>query len=222
MKFIGSIVGRCVKLFSWEEARPTHGVSTAILAATIAEQFNFQIRPTSPITPDLVIKFGDGSVVIDGTLIAIQKFDIYSDGYAAECANTTDAELVSDEIFRWAQADLGFRELIRPPKIIYLSQVTVEFASEFENIFKGWKKLQSLLNGSVQGRYGFSEDVDVYRVHWRGDPRTIVNNTLVSDFWIERKVGEFYSANRWHCHGALPTDEWLRLLEAIEALAISD
>jgi hypothetical protein len=222
VKFIGSTVGRCVKLFAWEEARPTHGVSTAILAAAVAEQFNFQIRPTPPITPDSVIKFGDGSVVIDGAVIAIQKFDIYSDGYAADCANTSDAKLVSDEIFRWAQTDLGFRELIRPPKIIYLSQVTVEFAPEFENIFKAWKNLQSLLNGSVQERYGFSKDVDVFRVHWRGDPNTIVNNTLVSDFWIERKVGEFFSTNRWHCHGPLPTDEWLRLLEAIESLAISD
>lgn len=221
MKFIGSTVGRCVKLFAWEEARPTHGVNSAILAAAVAEQFNFQIRPTSPILPDSVIKFGDGSIVIDGALIAIQKFDIYSDGYAVDCTNTNDAKAVSDEIFKWAQTDLGFRELIRQPKIIYLSQVTVEFAPEFENIFKGWKKLQALLNESVQERYGFNQDVNVYRVHWRSDPNTVVNNTLVSDFWIERKIGEFYSSNRWHCHGALPTDEWLRLLEAIEALAVA-
>jgi hypothetical protein len=221
VKFIGSTVGRCVKLFAWEEARPTHGVNTAILAAAVAEQFDFQIRPTPPISFDAVIKFGEGSAVIDGTPIAIKKFDIYSDGYAVDCTNTTDAKLVSDEIFRWAQTDLGFRELIRPSKIIYLSQVTVEFSPEFENIFKGWKKLQSLLNGSVQERYGISKDVNVYRMQWRGDAHSIVNNTLVSDFWIERKVGEPYSSNRWHCHGALPTEEWLGLLEAIEASAIS-
>jgi hypothetical protein len=221
VKFIGSLVGRCVKLFAWEEARPVHGVNSAILAAAIAEQFNFQVRPKPPITTDAVIKFADGSVVLDGALIAIQKFDIYSDGFAVDCSHTADAKLVSDEIFRWAQTDLGFRELVRPAKIVYLSQVTVEFAPEFEDIFKGWKRLQGLLNGSVQDRYGFNQDVNVHRVQWRGDPHTIVNNTLVSDFWIERKFGEPYSSNRWHCSGPLPTDEWLSLLEAIEGSAIS-
>ena len=111
---------------------------------------------------------------------------------------------------------------MRAPKIVYLSQVTVEFSPEFENLFKGWKKLQGILNGAAQTRYGFTQDVNVYRMHWRGDPHTLVNNVLVSDFWIERKLGEPYAANRWHCHGALPTDEWLRLLEAIEAMAIAN
>jgi hypothetical protein len=76
------------------------------------------------------------------------------------------------------------------------------------------------LNASVQQRYGFNQDVNVHRLQWRGDSHTIVNNTLVSDFWIERKVAESYSSNRWHCHGVLPTNEWISLLEAIEKLAV--
>jgi hypothetical protein len=220
VRLIGSHVGRCLKLFAWEEVRPVHGVNSSILAAAIAEQFNFQIKPTPPILPDTVIKFGDGSAVINGTLIAIQKFEIYSDGFAVDCTNTDDAKLVSDEIFRWDQTDLGFREFIRQPRLIYQSQIIAEFVPEFENIFRGWRKLQNLLNASVQQRYGFNQDVNVHRVHWRGDPHTIVNNTLVSDFWIERKVAEPYSSNRWHCHGVLPTNEWISLLEAVEKLAV--
>lgn len=220
MKVIASNVGRCLKLFSWEEVRPTHGVNSSILAAAIAEQFNFQIKPPPPVLQDTVIKFGDGSAVINGTLIAISKLEIYSDGYAVDCTNTDDAKLVSDELFRWAQTDLGFRHFIREPKLVYLSQITAEFVAEFENIFKGWKKLQNLLNASVQHRYGFDQDVDVFRMQWRGDPFTIVNNILTSDFWIERRAGESFSANRWHCHGVLPTDEWIALLEAIERLAV--
>jgi hypothetical protein len=220
VRLIGSIVGRCVKLFAWEEVRPVHGVNSSILAAAIAEQFNFQIKPTPPILPDTVIKFGDGLAVINGTLIAIHKFEIYSDGFAVDCTNTDDAKLVSDEIFRWAQTDLGYREFIRQPRLIYQSQITAEFDPQFENIFKGWRKLQNLLNASVQQRYGYNQDVNVHRVQWRGDSHTIVNNTLVSDFWIERKVAEPYSSNRWHCHGVLPTNEWISLLEAIEKLAV--
>jgi hypothetical protein len=222
MKLIGSTIGRCVKLFAWEEVRPLHGISGAILAAAVAEQFNFQIRPPVPIPSDAIIKFGDGSVIVNGAMTAIQKLDLYSDGFSVDCSNTDDAKLVSDEIFKWAQTELGYRDFIRPPKIIYLSQVTVEFSPEFENIFKGWKKLQSLLNEKAHQRYGFSQNVDVHRMQWRGDPHTVVNNTLVSDFWIERKAGEAYSSNRWHCHGVLPTDEWLSLLETIEAMAVAD
>jgi hypothetical protein len=222
VKLIASTLGRCVKLFAWEEVRPLHGVNSAILAAAIAEQFNFQIRPTPPVSVDAVIKFGDGVAAINGALIAIQKFDLYSDGFAVDCTNTDDAKLVSDEIFRWAQTDLGFRDFIRAPKIVYLSQVTVEFPPEFENLFKGWRKLQKLLNSSAQQRYGYSQDINVHRMQWRGDPHTIVNNILVSDFWIERKAGEPYSSNRWHCHGVLPTAEWLALLQNIENLAVTD
>jgi hypothetical protein len=222
VKLIASTIGRCVKLFAWEEVRPLHGVNSAILAAAIAEQFNFQTRPKPPVPLDAVIKFGDGVAAINGALIAIQKFDIYSDGFAVDCTNTDDAKLVSDEIFRWAQTDLGFRDFIRAPQIVYQSQVTVEFSPEFENLFKGWKKLQELLNSSAQQRYGFSEDINVHRMQWRGDPQTLVNNVLVSDFWIERKAGEPYSSDRWHCHGVLPTAEWLALLQDIENLAITD
>jgi hypothetical protein len=222
MKLISSNVGRCIKLFSWEEIRPIHGINSSLLAAALSEQFTFQVRPPTPIPPDMVVKFAEGLANIGETLIAIQKVDFYNDGFSVDCSNTDDAKLVSDEIFKWAQTSLGFKDFIRPAKVIYLSQLTVEFAPEFENIFRGWRKIQKLLNDSTQQRYGFDEDINVHRVHWRGDAHTVLNNNLVSDFWIERKVGEPYSSNRWHCHGVLPTDEWVSLLEKIESLAISD
>jgi hypothetical protein len=222
VKLIGSTIGRCVKLFAWEEVRPLHGISSAILAAGVAEQFNFQGSPPIPIPTDAIVKFTDGTVIINGSVIAIQKLDLYSDGFSVDCSNTDDAKLVSDEIFKWAQINLGYRDFIRLPKIVYLSQVTVELAPEFENLFKGWKKLQGILNEIAHKRYGFSQNVDVHRMQWRSDPHTVVNNTLVSDFWIERKAGEPYSSNRWHCHGVLPTDEWLSLIETIEAMAIAE
>jgi hypothetical protein len=222
VKLIGSTSGRCVKLFSWEEVRPVHGINSALLAAAVAEQFNFQVRPTPPIPADAVVKFGDGSVVLNGAVIAIQSLTLYSDGFSVDCANTDDAKAVSDEIFRWAQTDLGYRDFIRPPQVVYISEVTVEFAPEFENIFKGWSRLQGVLNGAAQARYGFTQDINVHRMHWCGDPHTVLNNTLVSEFRIERKVGEPFAENRWHCHGVLPTDEWLKLLEVIESMAIRD
>ena len=171
---------------------------------------------------DAAVKFADGSIEIDGALIPIQKFDLYSDGYAVECSQTDDAKCVSDAIFNWAKTDLAYREFVRPPKIIYQSQVIVEFAPGFENLFKTWKRIQSILNESVQNRYGFDQDVSAYRVQWRGDAQTIVNNVLVSDFWIERKLGEPYSSNRWVCTGPLPLADWLALLEVIENLALTD
>jgi hypothetical protein len=221
VKVISSTAGRCIKLFAWDEVRPVHGITPTLLARAVTEQFNFQIKPSGPAPQDMG-KFGDGSIVVDGALIAIQKFDIHSDGYAVECTNTDDAKLVSDEIFRWAKTDIGYKDFVRQPQIIYISDVTVEFDPEFENIFRGWKKLQSLLNGSAQGRYGFDQNINMYRAQWRGDAFTIVNNLLVSDFWIERRIGEPYTSNRWHCHGPLPTSEWLSLLESIEGLAISE
>lgn len=221
MKFIGSNGGRCTRLFSWEEIRPTHGITPSLLAAVVTERFQFQVRPPHPVPQDTLLKFADGSVVIDGTLIPFMKLDVYSDGYAVECNNTDDAKLVSDELLKWAQTDLGFRDFVRPPQVVYQSQVLVEFDPGFENIFRSWKKIQSLLNASTQERYGFSGSVDVLRLHWRGDSHTIVNNNLVSDFWIERKVTESHSSNRWICTGVLPLNDWLDLLEAIEALAIS-
>lgn len=222
MKFIGANGGRCLKLFAWEEVRPPHGITSIILIPAIAEKFNFQVKPTPPVPMDAVIKFADGLLELDETLIPILKFDLYSDGFAVDCSQTDDAKLVSDEIVRWAQTELGYRDFIRPPQVIYQSQVIVEFAPEFENIFKAWKRMQDLLSKSVQSRYGFSQDVNAFRLQWRGDAHTIVNNTLVSDFWIERKLGEPYSANRWVCTGPLPTADWLALLEELESLILSN
>jgi hypothetical protein len=221
VKFIASVGARCLKIFSWEEVRPPHGITNTMMVAAATERFGFQFRPPPPVPSDAVLKFADGKTIIDGNLIPIVKFDVYSDGFASECTHTDDAKLVADEILRWAQSDLGFREFARPPKEIFQSQILVEFEPGFENLFKSWRSLQDLLNASAQKRYGFTQSVDVYRMEWRGDPHTIVNNTLVSSFWIERKAGEPHASNRWICTSPLPTDEWVELLGAIERLAVS-
>lgn len=220
MKFISSAVGRCLNLFSWEEVRPAQGIGPTMLAAALVERFGFQGRPTFPLAPDGIAKFTDGAALIDGTVIAVHKVDSYSDGLGVDCTNTDYAQLVMDELFKWARSDLGFRDFTRPPKVILISHITVEFAPGFENIFKSWKKIQALLNGSVQGRYGFDKDIDMYRLQWRGDPHTIVNNLLVSDFWIERKAGEPHTENRWHCSGPIPTQELIDLMGVLEGLAL--
>lgn len=191
-----------------------------MLAAALSERFGFQTRPTFPLVSDASAKFTDGAAVVDGTLIAIHKLESYTDGLGVDCTNTDDAKLVLDEIFKWARAELGFRDFIRPPKDIFISHITVEFSPDFKNIFKSWVKIQALLNASTQDRYGFDKNVDLYRLQWRGDPHTIVNNALVSDFWIERKAGEPHSENRWHCSGPLPTQELIDLMQTLEGLAL--
>jgi hypothetical protein len=190
-----------------------------VLAAT--ERFGFQFRPPHPVPSDAVLKFSDGSAIVDGAMIPINKLDVYSDGFATDCAQTNDAKLIAAEIFKWARSDLGFLDFVRPPKEVFQSQVLVEFEPGFENIFASWKRLQGILNASVQQRYNFSQDVDVFRLEWRGDAHTIVNNSLVSNFWIERKVAESHASNRWVCTSPLPTDEWVELLGIIETLALS-
>lgn len=190
-----------------------------MLAAALSERFEFQTRPTFPLTEGSA-KFMDGATLVDGTLIAILKLESYNDGLAVDCSNTDDAKLVMDEIFNWARAELGFRDFIRPPKEIFISHITVELSPDFNKIFKSWVQIQALLNASTQGRYGFDKNVDLYRVQWRGDPHTIVNNALVSDFWIERKAGEPHTENRWHCSGPLPTQEMIDLMGTLERLAL--
>jgi hypothetical protein len=219
VKLIGNNGGRCIKLFAWEEVRPPHGITASILVPAVAERFHFQFKPASPVPPDTVVKFADGSIEIDGALIPIQKLDFYTDGFATECSQTDDAKLVSDEIVKWAQTDLGYKDFIRPPKVLFQSQVIVEFKPGFEKLFSAWKKLQGILSTAVQQRYGFSQKVDLFRLQWRADAQTVVNNILVSDFWIERKLSEPHTSNRWVCTGALPTNEWIALLETIEGLA---
>lgn len=222
MKTISSDIGRCLRLFSWDEVRPTHGINASMIVNSFADRFNFQFKPDSPVAPNIILKFAEGTTLINDELVAIQKTDIYSDGFGVDCSNTDDANRVSEEMLDWARSALGYRDFIRQPKVILISQVTVEFDSTFENIFKGWKKIQSLLNGSVHARYGFDKNIDVHRLQWRSDASTVVNSSLVSDFYIERKAQEPHSSNRWHCSGPLPTNDWLQLLEQIEAIAMSN
>lgn len=219
MKFIGANVGRCVKLFAWEEVRPVHGVSTRHLVTAICDRFKFQVKPDFPVAADTVIKFAEGSTVIEKTLIAIQKMDLYSDGYAIDCANTDDAKLVSDEVFKWAKEELGYGDFIREPKVIFLSQIVVEFDPDIGSLFGRWEKIQSLLNQAIQVRYKVDKSVEATRMQWRCDPHLVLNANLVSDFTIERKALEPYSSNRWFCSGPLPTQDLADLLASLEGLA---
>jgi hypothetical protein len=217
MKFIGPVLGRCIYLFAWEEVRPPHGESFALLARSLVDRYHFLIPPDPPKREQTApIPFREGFAVVDDQPIALSKLEIYSDGFAVDCLNTDDAGKVAEDLIKWCQSTLGYRDFFRPPQKVFGCQIVVEFEREIGEILKKFGKLQSALSGPIQERYGVNSLVGLQRIEWKCDPHTTVNASIFTDYVIERRAGEPYTSNRFFCSAPLPTSEAVSVFEMVE------
>jgi hypothetical protein len=142
------------------------------------------------------------------------------DGDIAIATRTEQANLFLDDLMRVLDENLGYR--LRSGKVTksFLSNVVVEFDKSLEEYFEAISKMVAVINDARPGRspfnikrLGFGE-MDISPL--QTDPLVTVER---ADFVIERRVGHPFEENRYFCTAPMTTEDHVRVLERIEAIA---
>lgn len=223
MKLVGTERGQVALLFPWVDIRPPQGMTITQTVMLLTERYRFQFPPSldRPWTEieGQTLRFFEGFFETDQAIIPITSLFVYSDGLAVECSDTQHAEAVVADLVAWARESHGFRPFMRPPLKIYASAVVVQFERSLEKLFGKWAKIRDSFSKPIQEVYGIPHDVSLNRLSVKCDPLSLLHANLISEYVLERRVGERFSEEIYYCAGPLPTARLVDLLGALEGLA---
>jgi hypothetical protein len=94
--------------------------------------------------------------------------------------------------------------------------VIVEFEKEVEPALGKLARLTTVLSNSLKSAYGWNYQYNLQRLTFAVDPAAIPH-LRSTQFFIERRMGTPYAANRYYSVAPFHTEEHLRLLTAIES-----
>ncbi len=197
------------------------GLPSATTAFT--EKFKFQGPPNFVGRPwkeleASPIEFKEGVFALETGEIPIMSFTLYNDAISAQCRLSDDAEVVLDGIMKWARDTLALRDFQRPPTRLYMSAIVVAFEKSVEAIFAKWNGIQEIFAPGIKNLYGVEDRLAPARITINCDPITTPRSVLVSEFLIERRLGEPYGENRFFVSGPLRTNDLIAATERLEKL----
>jgi hypothetical protein len=216
MNVISIEQGRVLDLVPLEEIRPNFGIYLPEFVTSITERYGFVSGPkdlSEAVTAGA--KFQHGHFIIDGTQVVIKELGIYSDGIIVDTFSTHISDLVLDDLLIWAKDKFGLRERATPARRTYTNVAVVEFERNVEGGLGKLAAIGNLLAEYLRSAYGWDYEYNVHRIAFSVDPLGIpqFRNT---QFFIERRLQDPYSGNRYFSGAPMQTEEHLRLLETIE------
>lgn len=224
MKEIAYDLGRVVLVMQPDEILPFRSFYAPEAFAAIAKRYSFQSTPDLSVPLERIqkdgLRFRVGRVPSrDGKESAtVTDFIVFSDGFVVDSSNTDEAEIFLADLMKWGKEALGLRDFQRPPRQVYLSQVTVEFESSANKIIHKFDDIATLFTSLLMKTYRMNALVEVQGV--RFDYDRLAASTLYNlvQFVIERKVGHKYEDGCFWCQAPLRTTDHLHALRTLEKL----
>jgi hypothetical protein len=178
-----------------------------------------QLQPNTPLPANT--EFQAGRFSSNGNSFIINRLIMTLDGDIAIATRTEQADLFIDDLMRLLDENLGFRLRIGNLTKSFVSSVVVEFDHGFEEYMEPLSEMIAVINDARHGHapfnikrltFGAAADISPPPT----DPLVIIENT---DFIIERRAGRPFEENRYFCSAPMATEDHIRMLERIEAVA---
>jgi hypothetical protein len=222
MKVIGPLQGIAAYREAQEEYQPENGSLPRDLIELVRITYEFQVFPQLQLgmPPPAPLDFAMGQFSANDTRFVINRLIMTGDGDIAFAVRTEQADLFLDDLMRLLDENLGYR--LRTGKIAksFVSNVVVEFDQGLEEYFGSLSNMMTIINDARPGHPPFN----IKRLAFGEadtsppptDPLVIIER---ADFVIERRVGRPFGENRYFCTAPMTTDDHIRTLERIEAIA---
>ncbi len=222
MKLVSSDDGGLTYLFPVDEVRPPSGVPIPDFVTRVTERYDFVTppdleRPWIEINKD-TLRFSGGVLKEGRARAVIKEFSLYTDGVAAFAHNTDDAERFIEDILNWSKKEFGLRDVVSPPRKLYISTVVVDFEMDIDAIIQPMRDLQQLCAGYLVEHRNVVDDVRITRLAFGVDPLKALKDSAIPDFLIERRASHPFDDNRLISQAPLPTSVHLEFLEKLEKL----
>jgi hypothetical protein len=216
MKIVAVEQGRVLDLVPIEEIRPEGGIYLPALVNGLLQRYGFISGPkdlTEVATAGA--KFLHGHFPVNGEDVVVRELGFYSDGMIVDCHNTTFADAILDDFFKWAGETFKLRERQTPAQRTYTSVIVFDFDKAIEPILGKLLGITGMLSESLRAAYGWEYEYGLQRLAYQVDPTAVklLRNTL---FFIERRLNVAFSENRYYSGAPLRTEQHMALLAAIE------
>lgn len=225
MKLIGTELGRYGLFFSAEEVRPLQGVPPQLSTKAIRERYGFEYAPNFSLPWEEVqkegFKFKLGKFSREGKDALISELGIYNDGIVVNAFTTEDAEAFCNDLLDWGKKTFGFRDFLNPPRHIYASQITVQFAASVDHLIRSFDEITHLFGNILAKAYKLNFPLELQAVAFDYDHLIVPPTYDLVRFIIERRINTKYEEGVFWCQAPLPTSIHIEALETFEKLISS-
>jgi len=223
MKFIGPIQGIAAYRKPPEEYQPDKGMLPQELVELVRATYGFQsfpqLQPNTPIQASQDFQMGRFST--DEESYVINRLIMTIDGDIAIATRTEQADLFLDDLMRLLDENLGYRLRVGAIRKRFVSNLVVEFDHGLENYLVKLSEIIGVINEFRPAerlpfnikRLSFGE-MDIFPPP--ADPLVLIEK---GDFIIERRTAHPFEENRYFCSAPMTTEDHIRVLERIEAVA---
>jgi hypothetical protein len=216
MNLVSYEFGQALQFIRMDEVRPFSGLYLPDVIRIVAERYRFITVPTDIATANTTgVKFGTGVISLAERQIAVTSLGIFNDGLLVETKNTEDADLVTDDLIRWAVATLGFREPQTHIPRRYGSHLVVDFDASIDRFLSNFGLFAGLIESAVKAALGTEIETHVTRFAIGADPLDGLP-AIATTFFIELRVNTPFAEKRYFSGAPLTSDAHLELLAKIE------
>jgi hypothetical protein len=204
--------GMALDLVLLEEIRPKFGIYLPHFVTSIKERYGFVSWPKDlSEAVSAGAKFQHGRFIVDDTQVVIKELGVYRDGIVVDTFSTHISDLVLGDLLNWAKDEFPLRERATPARRTYTNVAIVEFERNVERGLGKLAAIGNLLAESLHSAYGWDYEYNVHRIAFSVDPLCIpqFRNT---QFFIERRLKNPYSENRYYSGAPMQTERelWIR------------
>jgi hypothetical protein len=223
MKLVSILKGSTVKA-----AKPSapFGYLPEVIAA-VAERYKFAEIPTdiSKLIPhgdaqaESPATFRHGKVDIGDRSLLIEELQVFQNGTVVSMpSSTTDSDLVTEDIFRWASErfKLDFQP-IRP--LVHASQLEIQFARPLPDLFSPLKEIGVAIEKGLDPLWESLPSYELINIQFGMDP-TKAPKLNPGMFRIERRTEMPFELGLYFCEAAMTTDNHLTILARFERICL--
>jgi hypothetical protein len=223
MKLIGPLQGIAAYRTSVEEYQPETGMLPQELTELVRTAYGFQSFPQFHANAPLpaIQDFQMGRFSTDGESYVINRLIMTIDGDIAIATRTEQADLFLDDLRRLLDEKLGYRLRDAAIRKRFVSNIVIEFDRGLELYLAKLSEIMSVINDS---RPAERSPFNIKRLSFGGmdtyppsaDPLVLLER---ADFTIDRREGHRFEENRYFSSAPMTTQDHIRVIEQIEAIA---
>jgi len=226
MKLIISAWGAVFIHASADDVIPKDGVNQQDLIQYLTRTYKFASRPITAALPvqatqNQNLVFRSGKLTKGDQGYVIHNLVAFPNGDGVVGFTTESAEIVMNDYLDRLDADLKYRYKDGIWKRTYASGVVIEFEFSLEERIPTFKAISAILDRTIsrEGRPFKPKSISF----GDGDPLAVdlqndIDAASKTDFTLQRRAGEPYSANRYYSVAPIKTQDHVKMLEEIEAV----
>lgn len=219
MKLVTKDVARVQWIIDPDEVRPLRGLYLPELFQQVSERYELAQRPTLEEAAKSGARFSPGRFVSDKEII-IRELAIFDDGFSVTTSDTSDSELVLNDLFQWLRQAFEFRDPLTKNVRVFQSDLVVDFDNDPLEAFKRFSPVLALVQEEMESIRGSKMPLLFNRLGFACDAEKFPGAT--TEFGFERRQGAPWTSNRYFCRAHIRSAAHIRALELLDSLLAKD